>query len=118
MEVRMQVIAKPSKKSVASLRKLILARLSKRAAEFLRLKSQQKPGRSPGWARIAATPSMQKEGYRGMIKIEWDADQRMLLARVETRGNKNRPYMLMGLFVDYLMTHHAGRIHSVNMQLL
>lgn len=118
MEVRMQVIAKPAKRAVSSLRKGVVEHL-KDADEgtWLRLKSQQKPGRSPGWAKIEAVPKMQREGYRGVIKIEWDADQRMLPARVATRG-ANRPYMLMGLFADYLMAHHADKIHSINMQLL
>ena len=116
MEIRLQAIAKAKKGAVPeSLRKVVVEHLDRVECTYLCLDGKQKKGRNPGWARIKATAEWASE-YRGVLKIEWLAEQRMLVARAETRG-ANTPHLLMGAFVHYLMEFHGKRIHSINIQL-
>jgi len=116
MEIRLQAIAKTKRGAVPeSLRKVVVEHLDGGGYDYLRLDGKQKKGRNPGWARLKATPEHAAD-YRGVLKIEWLAEQRMLVARAETRG-QNTPHLLMAAFVHYLMEFHGSRIHSINIQL-
>jgi hypothetical protein len=102
----MQAFSKHS----GSLRKAITQNLENGGHELLYVK-EGKTDRSPGWAKIKA------RGVRGIINIEWDADQRMLTARaIAEKGNY--PHEVLGIFVGYLVQKHRKRVTAINMQLV
>jgi hypothetical protein len=106
MQIQMQAFAKRPR----SLRTLITNDLSRGRHEKLYVEKFKNPTRPRGWAKILG------DGIPGAINIEWDPDQRMLVARaIAKKGNK--PHELLGVFVDYLIERHGRRISHVNIQL-
>ena len=81
----------------------------KLASYGLSVESKQKPGRARGWSNLVSTD----KDIRGALKIEWDADARMLLCRVVNRG-KGRPHRIVGDFVDYVLSKFQSQIQLIN----
>ncbi|MGH7482790.1 MAG: hypothetical protein ACRELV_11595 [Longimicrobiales bacterium] len=80
-----------------------------RLADYrLRVLSQQKPGRNPGWAKLSST----QPDVLGVINIEWDPAARMLVARAVTRDTRP-PAPLIGHFIEYLLARYPRRIRSI-----
>ena len=75
----------------------------------LTVEKEKKPGRSPGWAKIAST----RPDARGKLNMMWDANSGILLCRVVNRG-AGRPNWIIADFVDYLLAHFRRRIEAVN----
>jgi len=73
------------------------------------VQKKQKPGRAPGWATLHSI----EPDRRGALKIEWDAQTRVLLCRVVNRG-KGRPHKVVGDFVDYVLAKFRHRIEAIN----
>jgi hypothetical protein len=76
---------------------------------LLRVSEQKRSGRSHGWTKVHST----EPGRRGAINLEWDANTNLLLARVITRG-KGKPSLIIGDFVDLLMSKYRNRIQAIN----
>jgi hypothetical protein len=106
MQVQMQAFTKRSH----SLRSAIVRDLRKHEDSALIVLEAQNPKRKPGWAKVRAS------GQKGAINIEWDADQRMLVARVIAEKG-NSPLPLLGEFIHYLLEVHGKRITALNVQL-
>jgi len=83
MQIQMQAFAKKPK----SLRKIITDDLDKRADDDLHVKKCRDPQRSKGWGKIL--------GHKmpGVLNIEWDPDQQMLVVRAIAK-KRNKPYQL------------------------
>jgi hypothetical protein len=79
------------------------------AKRGLALKEHHRPGRQHGWAKVHST----LDGRRGAINIEWDGDTNILLCRIVTRGG-NKPNLIIGDFVDYLLRRFSRRIEAIN----
>lgn len=106
MQVQMQAFAKRN----VSLRRIITDDLTRRGHESLFVQEFKNPQRQRGWAKVRG------EGIPGAINVEWDGDQRMLIARaIAKKGNK--PYKLLGIFAAYLIDRHGRKITSINIQL-
>jgi hypothetical protein len=75
----------------------------------LRVVRQKQPGRPRGWAKIVST----EPDRPGAINVEWDANTSILLCRVVTKGG-NRPNLVIGDFVDYLLGRFKRRIEAIN----
>jgi hypothetical protein len=75
----------------------------------LRVAWQKQPGRPRGWAKIKST----EPDRPGAMNIEWDANTSILLCRVVTKGG-NRPNLIIGDFVDYLLGRFKRRIEAIN----
>jgi hypothetical protein len=50
---------------------------------------------------------------RGAVNIEWDADTKVLICRVVTRG-RGKPNLIIGDFIDYLLKRFSRRIEAIN----
>ena len=75
----------------------------------LQVTLQKSPGRKHGGAKIHST----EPDRRGALNLEWDANTNILICRVITRG-RNRPNLLIGDFVDYLLGRFKRRIEAIN----
>jgi hypothetical protein len=75
----------------------------------LQVSVQKRQGRSRGWAKVHST----HPDRRGALNLEWDADTSILLCRVVNRG-KGRPNLIVGDFVDYLLTRFRRRVEAIN----
>jgi hypothetical protein len=47
------------------------------------------------------------------VNIEWDADTKVLICRVVTRG-RGKPNLIIGDFIDYLLKRFSRRIEAIN----
>jgi len=72
------------------------------------IEAKQKPGRSPGWAKIH---SLNPE-VRGAINLSWQGKINILNCRVITKGT-GKPAIIIGDFIRYLLTRFARKIESV-----
>lgn len=106
----MQVQLQAFSRRPGSLRQIIVNDLARAEHETLYVQEHKNPERKPGWAKIRG------RGMPGAINLNWIASSRMLTARVIVkRGNK--PYQLLGTFLEYLTERHGRRISSINIQL-
>jgi hypothetical protein len=78
------------------------------ARQGLEVIQEKKPGRSPGWTKVRTT-----ESHRGgSMNIQWDGATNILTCRVIIRGS-GRPNLIIGDFVDYLLSRYRRRIKLV-----
>ena len=75
----------------------------------LRVSEQKRSGRAHGWTKVHST----EPDRRGAINLAWDANTNLLLARVITRG-LGMPGLIVGDFVDLLMSRYRKRIQAIN----
>jgi|SRR5690349_2600517 hypothetical protein len=80
-------------------------RLRKHGLEILQ---EKKPGRSPGWMKVHSTGS----NRGGSMNLQWDGATNILTCRVINRGS-GRPNLIIGDFVDYLLSKYRRRIKLV-----
>ena len=78
------------------------------ADHHLEVVVQQIAGRKPGWLKLHST----EPDRPGALNIEWDGDTAVLTCRVVTR-NRNRPDLIVGDFLEYLLACQWGRIEQV-----
>jgi hypothetical protein len=76
---------------------------------LLRVSQEKRPDRSRGWAKLHSTES----DRRGAINVQWLSATNILLARVVTRSG-NKPNLIIGDFVDYLVARHKARIQAIS----
>lgn len=75
------------------------------ARHDLEIIQEKKPGRSPGWTKLRTT-----ESHRGgSMNVQWDSATSILTCRVINRGS-GRPNLIIGDFVDYLLSRYRRRI--------
>lgn len=74
---------------------------------FHLLKEKQQ-GRKPGWTKLRGA----REGRRGTINIQWNASSFILMCRVVNKG-AGRPHLVVGDFIDYLLSRHKRRIRQI-----
>jgi hypothetical protein len=84
-----------------------IAKDAKIAGHGLRVSEQQRPGRSPGWAKVHG---LEPEVY-GAINIQWEVEARMLVCRAIARSGM--PSELIASFTGYLLSRHRRRIQSI-----
>ena len=78
------------------------------AGHDLEVIQEKKPGRSPGWTKVRT-----RESHRGgSMNIQWDGATNILTCRVINRGT-GRPNLIIGDFVDYLLSCYRRRIKLV-----
>ncbi|MCA9054886.1 MAG: hypothetical protein KDA75_13685 [Planctomycetaceae bacterium] len=106
MQVQLQAFSRKTE----SLRQVIVNDLADKGHDVLYVQEFKNVERKPGWAKIRGT------GMPGAINIKWDASSHMLTARVVTRGG-NKPYQLLGVFLEYVTERHGRKISSINIQL-
>ena len=104
MQTLIQVICSPG----PSLREKI-AKDARLGTYLLRVSEEKRNDRSLGWAKVHST----ERDRRGAINLQWLANTNILLARVVTRSG-NKPNMIVGDFVDYLIARHKNRIEAIN----
>ena len=104
MQILIQVVCKKGQ----SLREKIV-KDKKLADHSLKVSEERRNDRARGWAKIHGAT----QDRRGAINVQWLADTNILLARVVTRSG-NKPNLIIGDFVDYLLAHHKGRIEAIN----
>jgi hypothetical protein len=104
MQILVQVICSRG----PSLRDAI-AKYPRLGKHLLKVSEQKRPDRARGWTKVHST----EPDRHGAINIEWDADTNILLARVVTRG-KGRPNLIIGDFVDFLLSRYRHRIQAIN----
>ena len=86
-----------------------VAKDDRRLKKFgLYVESQLNPTRRDGWSKIKSL-----DDAHGAINVEWDRDAVVLVCRVITRGGDPGPIICR--FVDYLLSHHFGRIHTLTL---
>ena len=85
-----------------------IANDSKLAKHDLHVTQEKKPGRSPGWTKVHSTES----DRMGSMNIQWDGATSILTCRVINRGS-GRPNLIIGDFVDYLLSRYRRRIKLV-----
>ena len=86
-----------------------IARDVKPSDHFLQVIEEKRPDRPRGWAKVHST----ERDRRGAINLQWLSDTNILLARVVTRSG-NKPNLIIGDFVDYLLARHKRRIEAIN----
>ena len=72
------------------------------------VEAMQKPGRSPGWAKIHSS----NPDVRGVINISWQSRVKILTCRVITKGT-GKPANIIGDFIRYLLSRFGRKIESV-----
>lgn len=72
------------------------------------VEAKQKPGRSPGWAKIHSI----NPNIRGVINISWQSRVKILTCRVITKGT-GKPANIIGDFMRYLLTRFSRKIESI-----
>jgi hypothetical protein len=82
----------------------------KKIADFgLQVSQQKRQGRKGGWAKIHS----KRDDRRGALNLEWNASTKILNCRVINRG-KGRPNLIVGDFVDYLLSRFHRRVMAIN----
>lgn len=76
---------------------------------LLTVVSSKRQTRPHGWAKVRST----EPDRRGAVNIEWDADTKVLICRVVTRG-PGKPNLIIGDFIDYLLHRFSRRIQAIN----
>jgi hypothetical protein len=71
--------------------------------------SSKRKSRPHGWAKVRSTAPAR----HGAVNIEWDADTKVLICRVVTRG-RGKPNLIIGDFIDYLLNRFSRRIQAIN----
>lgn len=104
MQILIQVVCRPG----PSLRDVI-ARDPRIEYHLLTVVSSKRQTRPHGWAKVRST----EPDRRGALNLEWDADTKVLICRVVTRG-KGKPNLIIGDFIDYLLKRHSRRIEAIN----
>ena len=104
MQTIVQVVCTPGR----SVRDAI-ARHRRIGEHGLVVSAQKNPERAHGWTKLHSN----RPGVRGAINVQWNADARILLARVITRG-KGEPGPIIADFVDFLLTRLARRVECIN----
>ena len=74
----------------------------------LEVTQEKKPGRSPGWMKVHTMGS----NRGGSMNVQWDGATSILTCRVINRGS-GRPNLIIGDFVDYLLSRYRRRIKLV-----
>ena len=69
---------------------------------------EKKLGRSPGWLKVLSYA----DGRRGSLNIQWHGATKILTCRIINRGS-GKPNLIIGDFVDYLLTRHHKRIKLI-----
>ena len=69
---------------------------------------QQIAGRKPGWLKVHSSDPDRP----GAINIEWDGNTYLLTCRVVTR-NRNKPNLIVGDFLEYLLACQWSRIEQI-----
>ena len=86
-----------------------IAKHTKLEEHDLVVTEQRRQGRQRGWTKVrSAIP-----GRHGAINLEWDADTRILISRVITRG-RGKPNLIIGDFVDFLLRRFRSRVQAIN----
>jgi len=80
-------------------------RLAKHDLEVIQ---EKKPGRSPGWAKVRSLDNSRS----GAMNVQWDGATSILTCRVVNRG-AGRPNLIVGDFVEYLLSCQRRRIKLV-----
>jgi hypothetical protein len=104
MQIVIQVICTKG----SSLREKIV-KDRKLADHDLQVSEEKRTDRSRGWAKLHSTEA----DRRGAINVQWLAATNILLVRVVTRGG-NKPNLIIGDFVDYLIARHKSRIQAIS----
>jgi hypothetical protein len=104
MQIVIQVICTKG----SSLREKIV-KDPKLADHDLQVSEEKRTDRSRGWAKLHSTEA----DRRGAINVQWLAATNILLVRVVTRGG-NKPNLIIGDFVDYLIARHKSRIQAIS----
>ncbi|WEN14778.1 hypothetical protein PY254_16320 [Rhodanobacter sp. AS-Z3] len=104
MQIVIQVICTKG----TSLREKIV-KDSKLQTHLLQVSEEKRNDRSRGWAKLHST----EPDRRGAINVQWLADTNILFARVVSR-NGNKPNLIVGDFVDYLIARHKTRIQAIS----
>jgi len=103
MQTLIQVVCSENK----SLREII-AHDAKLRKYKLYVEAMQKPGRSPGWAKIHSVDT----NVKGAINITWQSRVKILTCRVITKGT-GKPAAIIGDFMKYLLGRFARSIESI-----
>jgi hypothetical protein len=72
--------------------------------DYFEIIKKQKPGRSPGWARLRSTDA----SIQGTIQIVWDAKTQMLLCTIVNKA-EGRPADIVGVLVRYLLSSRFSK---------
>ncbi len=104
MQTAIQVICNQHK----SLRALISRQEDKLEQHDLKLVSEKRQQRNPGWMKIRSS-----DGNCGSINASWDQTTRTLTCRVVNRG-RGKPSAIIGQFVTFLLAHHKVRIRQIS----
>lgn len=72
--------------------------------------SKKNSKRKNGWATLKL-----REPSPGSLKLEWDPKTMSLIARAITK-KKNKPDLLIGSFIYYLLKCYGKRISSINIR--
>lgn len=106
MRVQLQAFSRKSD----SLRQTVVNDLYVNRHDILYVQEAKNLQRKPGWAKIRG------KGLPGVINVHWIASSQMLIARVVVRAG-NKPYPILGVFLEYLAERHGRKISSINIQL-
>lgn len=106
MQATMLVFARQRGDKAGSLRQRIGEDLGQDKHPELCVGRSKKAGRAPGWT------SLEGRYAYGALKLEWDGKCGLLTVRaISKRGQK--PFKLMGVFVEYLLTKQRARIGNI-----
>ena len=72
------------------------------------VEAKQKPGRSPGWAKIHSLD----QKVKGAINLSWQGRVKILTCRVITKGT-GKPANIIGDFIKYLLIRFPRKIESI-----
>lgn len=103
MQTLIQVVCSEKK----SLREIIAHDDKLKKFKFY-VEAKQKPGRSPGWAKVHSS----NPNVRGAINISWQSRVNILTCRVITKGT-GKPATIIGDFIKYLLARFARKIESI-----
>jgi hypothetical protein len=104
MQTVIQVICNHNK----SLRALISRQGYKLEQQDLKLVSEKRQKRNPGWMKIRSS-----DGNHGSINASRNQTTRTLTCRVVNRG-QGKPGAILGQFVTFLLAHHRARIRQIS----
>jgi hypothetical protein len=107
-ESAMQAVVQVVCQGSASLRALISRQEDKLQQHNLKLISEKRQNRNPGWMNIKSS-----EGDLGSINASWNQDTRSLICRVVNRG-QGTPSGIIGQFVAFLLAYHRARIKQIS----
>jgi hypothetical protein len=69
---------------------------------------ERKAGRAPGWTKLRS----RAQGRRRPRNIQWGAATKVLSCRVVNKGS-DKPRLIIGDFVDYLLQRHRRRVKLI-----